>query len=297
VWRFHSGPAGAWRIVFGFAAALLMVQSYIPPLSVGLNTPGWSISCEAFFYAIWPQLVGRLRSVPPRTVWLAVAVLWFAGISAPAIGIQLVRRGMFASGFYSTLLDDVPGSELLARALAYFPLLRLPEFAMGIIVGHGLRKAPVRSRSIVVDTLREFGLLCATLLCSWMLGSGLVGKLCGLGIANRIAIESGTMAPIFAVIVWQLARGNGLARRLLSVPAIVALGEASYALYILQEPVVVWTTAVLKRLTPDFSVHSGSFFLGYLLLLTSVSLLVHRTVEQSFRKRILAWLAPGTARS
>jgi peptidoglycan/LPS O-acetylase OafA/YrhL len=38
--------------------------------------------------------------------------------------------------------------------------------------------------------------------------------------------------------------------RFLSRPTLLLLGESSYALYVLQEPVLVWITAALKRVSP-----------------------------------------------
>jgi peptidoglycan/LPS O-acetylase OafA/YrhL len=221
--------------------------------------------------------------------------LWIASLVAPAIGILLIRKGALTVGPYATLLDDVPGNELLARTLAYFPPLRLPEFALGILVGHALRCAPSRPRSTTVDTVRELGLLSALLGCSWVLGTGPIGEFCGIKLADRIVIESGAMAPLFALIVWQLARGHGLLRQLLSGTALVTLGEASYGLYILQEPVVVWSSALLKRLVPNFNIHAGLFFWGYFALLTAVSLLVYLAVERPLRKRIMSRLTPNTS--
>jgi peptidoglycan/LPS O-acetylase OafA/YrhL len=50
----HDGAEATLQIVVAVAACALLLQAFWPPVSVGLNTPGWSISCEAFFYALWP---------------------------------------------------------------------------------------------------------------------------------------------------------------------------------------------------------------------------------------------------
>ena len=60
----------------------------------------------------------------------------------------------------------------------------------------------------------------------------------------------------------QLARGHGWLARALAVPALLALGEASYALYILQEPVFVWLTALQHGLTPTDTVLDGPLRIG-----------------------------------
>jgi peptidoglycan/LPS O-acetylase OafA/YrhL len=75
VLKIHPGGGGYARIVAGIVACTILVQAFLPPLSAGLNTPGWSISCEAFFYAVWPRLVGRLRRAKPGFPWRATILL------------------------------------------------------------------------------------------------------------------------------------------------------------------------------------------------------------------------------
>ena len=75
-------------------AALLLVQAFVAPLGAGLNTPGWSVSCEAFFYLLWPGLVGALRSsrvgLPlRRALWL-----WLAALVLPLASIAIMRLGL-----------------------------------------------------------------------------------------------------------------------------------------------------------------------------------------------------------
>jgi peptidoglycan/LPS O-acetylase OafA/YrhL len=163
------------RIVSGLVASVLLVQAFLIPLTAGLNTPAWSISCEAFFYANWPRLVVALRSKRAAFPWAA------------------------------------------AVALRYFPVLRLPEFALGVVVGHALKNTPNGSRSPAMDTLREAALVAGALGAAWVFGSGLPVRLSGVPLADRVCMESGTTALLFALIVWQLARGRGLSPGTLSV--------------------------------------------------------------------------------
>ena len=285
-WQLHPGEAGAVRIASGVAGALLLLQALWPPLAEGLNTPGWSISCEVFFYALWPRLVGQLRNERAGLPWRRGLLLWAAGLTPPLLGIAALRAGFLPAGPFATLADDVSGSEMLARTLSYFPPFRLPEFALGIVLGHALRCTPARPRSVALDTVCEIGIGSALIICARALGSGLAGQLFSVPLADRIAIESGVLSPIFAVLVWQLARGRGLMQRMLSRRAALLLGEASYALYILQEPVVVWTTALLKRSAFAMAANWNGWFWGYFGLLVLLSLVVHRALELPLRARL-----------
>jgi peptidoglycan/LPS O-acetylase OafA/YrhL len=291
VWKLHPGEGGIVRIVAGLAAGLLLIQAFWPPVTAGLNTPGWSISCEAFFYALWPALVARLRPARSGLPWRPGLVLGALGLVAPALGVLAVRFDLVPRGPFATLTDDVSGAELVARAVAYFPLLRLPEFALGIVVGHALRSTPVRARSVAGDTLRELLLVGALVAFGWASGGDPSAPRSAAGaLARRVVVESGVLGPLFALFVWQLARGRGWVQRALSVRAMLALGEASYALYIFQEPVFVWMTAALKRLAPSLVARWDVTFWAYAALLVLVSLAVHRFVERPLRAYLTARL-------
>jgi peptidoglycan/LPS O-acetylase OafA/YrhL len=279
--QLHDAPGAAVRVALGLIACTFLLQAFWPPAAAGLNTPGWSISCEAFFYALWPRLVRTLTHHRRNFPWSAAVLTWSAGLIPPLIGIALLKYGLLPQGSFATLTSDAGAPELLCRALAWFPPFRLPEFVLGIVIGHGLKATPVRERSAANDNLREGLLAAATVSAAWLLGSGLASEFFDVPLADRIFIEGGILSPIFGLWVWQLARSCGLLKRLLSQKPFLILGEASYALYILQEPLVIYFSAAAKRLT-----HApwSQLFWVYFALLIAISLLVHRFWESRFRR-------------
>jgi peptidoglycan/LPS O-acetylase OafA/YrhL len=288
--KLHDRMGAALRIGGGLAACGLLLQAFWPPVAAGLNTPGWSISCEAFFYSIWPGAVGKLRVKRAGFPLLQLQLLWTASLIVPLAGIALLRGGLLPGGRFASLTLDVGADELLCRLLAYFPPLRLPEFLIGIALGHALLATPQRPRSTASDTLREAALVCATVACAWVLGNGVPGKVFDFPLADRVVTEGGALSPLFAVWVWQLARGSGLLARLFSQESFQLLGEASYALYVLQEPLVIYVTAALKRLAPTLA--WSKVFWGYLALLIVFSLAVHRFWETPLRARFRRGSSP-----
>jgi peptidoglycan/LPS O-acetylase OafA/YrhL len=82
------------------------------------------------------------------------------------------------------------------------------------------------------------------------------------------------------MLVLGVARGTLSAP--LSHPALVALGEASYSLYILQLPVGIWMleTVLGERAPANFMKMSRAAFLPYVAALVVVSLLTFRFVER-----------------
>jgi peptidoglycan/LPS O-acetylase OafA/YrhL len=90
--------------LWAFVAGMLLIQSWFPDWSVASVGPGvtWSLACEAFFYLVLPLLVRVARRYPRYTTWATVA----------AFLVSWVAR---------------------ENGAPYFnPLVRLPEFAIGI---------------------------------------------------------------------------------------------------------------------------------------------------------------------
>jgi peptidoglycan/LPS O-acetylase OafA/YrhL len=182
------------------------------------NAPGWSIATEAFFYALLPWLMRPVMVITRRWGWWTLAALW------------LLQNLLFLG--LSLYISQ--SSPELQSALTWWqerhPLLRLPEFLMGISVWTLYsNRSPNRPRR----TSQALALIAALSLIwylpapatPWVLHTMLSGK------AYLLA------APLFAILIYWLATAERQASepltRLLSVPALVALGQASYGLYII----------------------------------------------------------------
>lgn len=309
LFELHSGASAVARALLTIVAGVLALHAFIPQLSMGLNTPGWSISCEAFFYATWPRLVLLLWSEQAGFPWRRTAALWIAALFPTVFGVSALYLDAVPEGPFATSLEAVSGQEMLRRTFTYFPPLRLAEFAMGIVLGHALRRTAelesrqgpsgpeAPARSVLTDTLKEVGLLAAICGAATLLGAGLLERLTGVALATNMSIESGVLSPLFALLVWQLARGRGAVQRFLSRAPLLALGEASYGLYILQEPVFVWFSAASKRVFPVTAAGWELGFLVYSVLLVGLSLVVHRFIELPVRGALLARWTPRTQKT
>ncbi len=102
-----------------------------------------------------------------------------------------------------------------------------------------------------------------------------------VALVNQIVLD-----PLFALLVYSLAFGRGPLAALFSWPAVVLLGEASYALYLLQWPVHSWL-ARLYGTPPMHAVPPGArpfvFFIVYLCVAIVLALLAYRFVERPAR--------------
>jgi peptidoglycan/LPS O-acetylase OafA/YrhL len=95
----------------------------------------------------------------------------------------------------------------------------------------------------------------------------------------RLWLDSGLLAPVFVALIATLALGVGPLARLLSTRPLQVLGEASYALYILQEPVLIWAL----RLPIIGSQPRHIFVPFYIVLLTVVSVACQRFIAEPAR--------------
>jgi peptidoglycan/LPS O-acetylase OafA/YrhL len=99
----EAGAPGRWGYL---AAHLTLTQGWLGAIPVQWNTPAWSLSCEMFFYAVFP-LLGAFLVRRVRWPWIA----------AMAVVACVLTRAMWAVG--------IPD--------AIKPLVHLSDFLMGIV--------------------------------------------------------------------------------------------------------------------------------------------------------------------
>ncbi len=93
---------------------VLFLQSYIPGYALTINSPGWSLSVEVFFYLLFPFLLKVYKLYPKR--FLIASILFY-------IVSQIVH--LF-------LVKDTSGSNALHELVYYHPLGHLNSFVIGM---------------------------------------------------------------------------------------------------------------------------------------------------------------------
>jgi peptidoglycan/LPS O-acetylase OafA/YrhL len=234
-------------------AALLLVQAWVPGFALALNAPGWSLSDEAFFYAMFPAVMHRLRGMTVRGAVWSGAAAWIAGLAVPVVYLAVSGGrdiGAMDHGFS-------------VQAVKFGPPGRLGEFIAGMAAGVVFLRLPRTSRPALT-----------------LAAAAVVAVLVSL--ASRIpylVLHNGLFAPAFVALIFGLATTDV---PLLASRVFVRLGEASYSLYILHAPIWMVVTAVEKR----------QHLLGralpavYLGLSLVISLLAYRYIEVPMRARL-----------
>lgn len=258
------------------AACAVLVQAWIPVESYyfGMNGPSWSLSCEAFFYALFPFIVGPLSSRKPRTLWM-LACWGYVGVGALTIVMHVVlRHGPTVAVLYAD------------------PAYRLWEFALGIVLATLVRsgwRSPISLRVAValaaVSLVVVAGVNVALL-------DGPLRRLHLAGLPSDLA--SLVAVPFFALLIAAGATADLSGRRsVFRSKSVVALGDASFALYISHLLVLeLFRNAAPAQLGPMAGLLLGSAAVACALV---VALLLHRFVERPLEARLRSPRTPRPA--
>lgn len=232
-------------------STMLLVQSWSVTGVQCLNVPAWSVSDEAFFYLLFPLAALLLRQCSAERLLGVLGVVWAA----------CLLPSLFIAGIHPVGIEAV----LWQRAVYYMPLMRLPTFLLGVVIGRlftqGLR--------LSYAPLWVIAAACGIVV--------MPGVLSGIGVALIEAV----LIPFLLLLIFALAHEERWSAVLLAHPVAVVLGEASYALYILHVPLRDWMGH--GRLRFDFW--------PYLALLLAVAITCHYVVEQPARRAIRHWLS------
>ena len=258
----HGAGGATIRLAPTFVASALMLQAWHPILLGEWNRPSWSLSAEAFFYLLFPVLSLRL-AWPKQNAWKRDA---WRGSSLLILGSLVI--GAFQYGMAK--------SSRASSYLEYEPALFVTLFVMGIVL-YRMEQLIRRKGPKASGILNGVGCILvlagvADFLLNYNLLSGIreaVGCLFFLGL-----IVLGRGGPAWFV-------------RPLSWPFLLLLGEASYAVYLLQFPLLfyfqkLWTLLGLERLDTQGS--KEHFYILFTLVLIGISIVLFKILETPARR-------------
>jgi peptidoglycan/LPS O-acetylase OafA/YrhL len=225
------------------------------------NYPGWSISVELFFYFSFPFLASWFYSR-----------YGFKKVFATALGFWALCQVLFT--FMHFRLEQNP-SESLHNFLYYNPINHLNEFVLGSAAAMFLKNKYAKWKGnydLLLLVFTAFTVLYLSLdKASWNLFD-----------------HNGLLAVLFLPIIILLSLNTGLITKLFNNKGLVLLGEISFGVYILAEPVL----GAMNRLFASYSIQHFPFSI-MLLTLVFVCYLVYISFEKPLQQMIKKTLAPG----
>ena len=266
-WVAKSAPPLQGLMAASAVLAPLGLHAWVPGAACALNCPSWSVSVELVFYALFPVLLPLALRAPGRTAALTLAA-WAALAAAASLAFARYAPG-------ASLIDPAgTGPVLLAQAIKYNPLLRLPEFVAGLLLY-------AASRRVRVPTGVLLGLAALAAL-------GLVAASPHL---PEVVLHNGLTALAWAPLI---LAGAQMRSGPLVAPGFVFLGRISFALYLIHAPAYALVNS-LDRAALGGRLRDlpwlGAGLAAALALGFSVAL--HRLVEEPARRRILRAGAPA----
>jgi peptidoglycan/LPS O-acetylase OafA/YrhL len=268
--RDEVGLAVLKTVVSG-SVSLSLLQGWAVHSWASWNTPSWSISVEAFFYAVFPFVAPRLLAGSQRRVLASIALLWVSSLVVPGLFVTLAPKELVAWSAGPGRLVETLGNTTAYKLLPYLdynPLLHLPTFLMGAIVGANWTRGNIRVYRVgaTVGSIISLFVLCRH-----------PGSL-------YLFIHSGLLAPCFLSVICYIACGQGAASRLLSTRLMSVLGDASYGMYILQSP--LWIMYCLAVFGTWEGRQSIPIVLSFLVVWIAMSVLICVYFERPARRFI-----------
>ena len=261
--------------VDGWWRNALALQAWSPSLAhaYSFDPPSWSIGVEFFLYACFPlliPLVARLRGA--RQVLIAAA------------GVALAMLAL-AALFVITGHADLPRTDPASahRWLYRTPLTRLGDFALGILAARLFVETAGRGILLRIGPPLVWGSIAAIVaLMAWP-----------AFFESAWSLDVGYALPAAALIFGLAVAPAGRPARALAIPAVVLLGEASYAFYLVHSPGIGFFAA--GRWTEAMSATAVAYEALALGGIVALAVGLHVTVERparTFFKRVLSRPTP-----
>jgi len=250
----------------------------------GGSPPTWSISTEWFFYLAYPLIAWLiLRARAPAMILLVVGI-WCVLWTAFSTGLydRSPQIDAWAVGHFGPIAGVQNHEDSFVRWLLYVsPYLRIGEFVLGAMTAQlyiVLQRRDVTRGENTLGGAMFWAAVLSVLLVTYLEYSPDVPTTIFRKMSTNFAL-----APSVALLVFCAARYRGAASRLLTSRPAIALGEASYSIYLVHSIVLI--SAV--KLTGS-AVHGTAYNVLKLIVLmaivVAISLLLYAYYEAPARQ-------------
>ena len=260
--------------IYSLFLSTIMMQAWISPYPVAMNTPGWSLSVEVFFYLNFPLILYVIRKYEPRSSSLVLFSL--ALYLVTQIALSYLMRPPFFQGYPSFSHDLV----------YYFPLSHLCSFIMGITGGLLYLRNPGHFGK---TGIRSYIVLIAGFYLTYYLlqNPHILQNL----IEAPLAYGSSFYTWLALILILCVAYASNGATRFLASRPMVFLGDISLSVYILQKPVHL---VYEEHIAPVLGLGDNGNFYAFCAILIGISCITFLVIEKRGSKMIFyinKWLS------
>jgi len=248
----------------GVVLTPLLLQGWIPQISIFLNPPAWTMSAEAFYYAVFPWLARWKRPLRVAPYLAKMAGIWALGLVPGALYMAFNPDGIVHPDRWS--------SAPWLSALKYTPYSHLPSFIFGVMLANLDQMIDRANRARLWLGIVGFG--------------GIYGLLSLGPLVPYAIIHDGLLMPLFACIILGLAGENPLAHAL-GVRPLVFVGQASYCLYLLHFN--LWNLIHDSHLLDMLRLNAWDPWISYVLLI-ALAIFAMYVIEKPAQRKLREWM-------
>ncbi len=271
-YSFNPDPADWWVKPFDLGILLLSVVllqgwSRDPTILFSGNPAAWTLTCEAFFYALHPALYRLFVGLRVRGALILTGAV-FAAALAYRIAVILLP---------DSWLGDLP-----------LPISRLSEFVIGIGIAHAMRMGWRVHIKPLYCYLVGGALLAAIVLAPRIATPGSAASF-------FLATSNEWIILLFAVTIAAVAWRDVSKRfSLLRSRPLVLLGEWSYAFYLVHATIIYGVLSITGAQPVGWS---NLIWYGALLIVSiAAAAALHYLVERPLERRLRSWWDTRAAR-
>jgi peptidoglycan/LPS O-acetylase OafA/YrhL len=238
---------------------VLMLQNWV--YNASMNYPSWSVSCELFFYFVFPFAIPKLIRYYLKLNLFKIFALFYIFIF------------VFVFISYYLKMQNTDTTNLLFVVIKNHPIPRLAIFILGTYCGFLFNSEKIEFINNSFNS-RLISIISLLLIVFFLHTSP----------KNSIIFDFGALAPIYFFFVLSICNAGEKINSFLSNKYFMYAGEISYGVYILQYPVNLYYNHFIM------STLSIQGFFIYLFLLIIVSALCYKYIESPMRNKISKWI-------
>ncbi len=257
---FQEGEVASPNLLSHGLLVVTGMQSWWPPASLAWNPPGWSVSVEWFMYGTFPLLLWATRYVSASKVLVGSFLL-------------VVAVALFRVTVIKPLVEE--DAQTWYHFSEFFPLFHLPQFIFGMALGRVHLESPRLPPAVA----------------AWMFAAGLIGLLILFVDLHSLPTRmrsNAFLVTFFALMIYGAAQPGHLAYRVLSAPGLLYLGDISYSIYAVHQPLEFWWEWT-GPLAFDVRMPASVDFAIFFVIVLVAAALCYRYVEMPLRVRIRRW--------